>query len=78
MKNINFYSKAFSSVRKHYFLDIKKTRTVTTYPRICAVDELGERKYVNSSVIIFDQDFKKLIQAFSSFFHHAAYLFKKD
>lgn len=78
MKDINFYSETFSSGRKHYFLDIRKTQNGTIYLRICRSDELGKGKYVRSSVIIFDEDFEKFVQGLSSVFHHAAYLFKKD
>lgn len=73
MKKIDIYSEEFSSGTKHYFLDFRKTRHGTAYLRISRSDAV-KGKYVRSSVVIFDENLQKFIQALSSVFHHAAYL----
>lgn len=73
MKNNILVSEHFSSGRRHYFLDFKRTSTNGRYIQITRSDEQGEGTYERHSVVVFEEDFEFLIQAFSSLFHAAAY-----
>jgi hypothetical protein len=74
MKNNTLASEAFSRAGKHYFLDFKVAENNSNYIQITRSDWQSGDTYKRSQVIIFQEDFHFLIQAFASLFQSAAYL----
>ena len=74
MKNNILASEAFSSNKKHYFLDFKHAENNTNFIQITRSDLLADNTYKRSHVIVFEEDFHFLIQAFASLFQSASYL----
>ncbi|WP_134091841.1 UPF0758 domain-containing protein [Olivibacter sp. XZL3] len=75
MQHTNFVNEHFASLsnRRHYFLDFKRTVNNSHYIQITRSDAQLGGGYLRSSVVVFEEDFEFLIQAFSSLFHAAAY-----
>jgi len=73
MKNPVFATERFSSNRKHYFLDFKLAANNSQYITITRSDEQDDHTFKRSQVIVFEEDFEFLIEAFSSLFRSAAY-----
>lgn len=73
MKNKTILSESFSSSNKHYFLDFKLAENNTNYIQITRSDQQQDGSYTRNQVIVFEEDFYFLIQAFSSLFQSAAY-----
>jgi len=73
MKNKTIVSETFSSSNKHYFLDFKVAENNSNYIQITRSDLQQDGSYVRNRVIVFEEDFYFLIQAFSSLFQSAAY-----
>lgn len=71
-------SESFSINRRHYFLDFKLAANNTNFIQISRSDEQGDGSFKRNHVLVFEEDFHFLIQAFSSLFQHASYLGKKD
>lgn len=71
-------SEYFSSGRRHYFLDFKLAANNKNFIQITRSDELANGSFKRKHVIVFQDDFHFLIQAFSSLFQHASYLDEKD
>lgn len=71
-------SESFSTNRRHYFLDFKLAANNTNFIQITRSDERGDGSFKRNQVLVFEEDFHFLIQAFSSLFQHASYLGKKD
>jgi len=66
-------TESFSNNKKHYFLDFKLAANNSQYIKITRSDEQEDRPYKRSEVIVFEEDFEFLIEAFSSLFRSAAY-----
>lgn len=71
-------SEYFCTSKRHYFLDFKLAANNTNFIQITRSDERGDGSFKRNHVIVFQDDFHFLIQAFSSLFQHASYLGKKD
>jgi hypothetical protein len=73
MINPVLVTESFSNGKKHYFLDFRKAVNDTKYITITRSDQVAEGIYKRSEVVVFEEDFEFLIQAFSSLFLSAAY-----
>lgn len=74
MEHAILATESFSNHRKHYFLDFKHAANNSHYIKITRNDEQEDQTYRRSgSVVIFEEDFEFLIEAFSSLFRTAAY-----
>ncbi|ALL07104.1 hypothetical protein AQ505_17400 [Pedobacter sp. PACM 27299] len=73
MKNKTIVSESFSNSNKHYFLDFKVADNHTNYIQITRSDQMQDGSYTRNQVIVFEEDFYFLIQAFSSLFQSAAH-----
>lgn len=71
-------SEYFSTSKRHYFLDFKLAANNRNFIQITRSDEQVDGSFKRNHVIVFQDDFHFLIQAFSSLFQHASYLGKKD
>lgn len=71
-------SESFSTRKRHYFLDFKLAANNTNFIQITRSDEQPDGSFRRNHVEVFEEDFHFLIQAFSSLFHHAGFLGKKD
>src|SRR5690606_1553606 len=67
-------TESFTSRNRHYFLDYMRADNGSNYIRLARSDREADGTYQRSSVVVFEEDFQPLIQAFSSLFHAAAYL----
>ncbi|WP_316818436.1 UPF0758 domain-containing protein [Pedobacter nyackensis] len=68
MKNNTLATETFSNRNMHYFLDFKVAENNSNYIRIARSDQQPDQSYVRSQVVIFEEDFHFLIQAFASLF----------
>lgn len=73
MKNNTLATETFSNRNMHYFLDFKVAENNNKYIRITRSDQQPDRTYVRSQVVVFEQDFLFLIQAFASLFRSVLY-----
>ncbi|MXV50438.1 hypothetical protein GS399_05585 [Pedobacter sp. HMF7647] len=73
MKPVHLASESFSSGRRHYYLDFNRAVNQRDYIRISRNDELGGNRFDKRTVVVFEEDFEFLIQAFASLFRTAAY-----
>jgi hypothetical protein len=73
MNNKLLATESFSNNRKHYFLDFKRAANNSQYIKIVRSDEQADHTYKRSEVIIFEEDFEFLIEAFSALFKSAAH-----
>lgn len=78
MKNNTLATETFSNRNMHYFLDFKVAENNNKYIRITRSDLQPDQTYVRSQVVIFEQDFHFLIQAFASLFRSVIYNDQKD
>lgn len=78
MKNNTLATETFSNRNMHYFLDFKVAENNNKYIRITRSDQQADQTYVRSQVVIFEQDFHFLIQAFASLFKSVLYKDQKE
>jgi hypothetical protein len=78
MKNNTLATETFSNRNMHYFLDFKVAENNKKYIRITRSDQLRDQTYMRSQVVIFEEDFHFLIQAFASLFKSVLYKEQKD
>ncbi len=73
MKNPILATESFYNNRKRYFLDFKLAANNSPYIKITRSDEQQDHTYKRSEVVVFEEDFEFLIEAFSSLFRTVAY-----
>ncbi|WEK20449.1 MAG: hypothetical protein P0Y49_04765 [Candidatus Pedobacter colombiensis] len=78
MKNNTLATETFSNRNMHYFLDFKVAENNSNYIRITRSDQQPDQSYVRSQVVVFEEDFYFLIQAFASLFKRVIYRGQKE
>lgn len=73
MKNNMLAAESFSNRNMHYFIDFRVAENKSKYIRIARSDLQPDQTYQRSQVVIFEEDFHFLIQAFASLFRSIIY-----